>query len=112
MWDDADPATSDGVRRLSALCEAYLQEGLTAHPKKTFKGQRNPEVCGVAIDGESGYVKAKLSRLIPLMDLTARVARLGYATVGLLETLVSPSDTPQDAELAGSFVLSSTWPRA
>ena len=53
-----DPLQSEGVQRLDSLCEAYLQEGLTAHPKKTFRGETRAEFWGIAVDGESGHVRA------------------------------------------------------
>ncbi|CAL1164508.1 unnamed protein product [Cladocopium goreaui] len=77
--------SSDGVRRLDTLCEEYVQEGLTAHPRKTFRGHTQAEFWGVAVDGETGMLRTNPKRLLPLLELTTRVAVLGYASVGLLE---------------------------
>ena len=85
--DFEDPKMADSVQRLEGLCEAYLQEGLTAHPKKTFRGSTKAEFWGIAVDGETGHVRVNPHRLVPLMELTARTASLGRASVGLLEVL-------------------------
>ena len=82
-----DPLLSDGVQRLGGACEAYLQEGLTAHPPKTFRGESKASFWGVFANGESGLVRASPSRVIPLLEITARTALIGYASVALLETL-------------------------
>ena len=74
-----------GEKRLDKLCEEYVQRGLKPHPKKTFRNTTKTECWGAAIDGETGLVRASRRRLIPLMWITARLALLGVATVGLLQ---------------------------
>ena len=69
------------------MCEQYLQEGLTAHPAKTFQKSTHAQFWGVSLDGKRGTVQASPKRLIPLIELTTRIARSGVATVGLLEIL-------------------------
>ena len=78
---------TESVRRLHMLIEEYTQNNLTAHPKKTFRATSSAEIWGAVVDGDSGVVKANPKRTVPLMYLTARVAALGYSTVGLLEIL-------------------------
>ena len=62
-------------------------EGLTAHPAKTFRGESKASFWGIFANGESGLVRASPSRVIPLLEITARTALIGYASVALLETL-------------------------
>ena len=87
LLKEAGPLNSEGVRRLKLPCEEYLQEGLTAHPKKTFQGQSKASFWGVSVDGESGLIRPNPARLVPVLDLTARIAQLGLASVGLLEVV-------------------------
>eukprot|EP00435_Cladocopium_sp_Y103_P033667 s2641_g8.t1 len=82
-----EPSYTEGERRLDKLCEEYLQRGLRPHPTKTFRKVDKTEVWGAAINGKTGLVQAAPKRLIPLMWITARVALLGVATVGLLQVL-------------------------
>lgn len=84
---------SEGVRRLKILKEEYAQRDLVHHPKKTFEAELFAEFWGSEVDGKKGHVRASAKRLIPLMEITATMARLGYSTVGLLQTV------------AGSWVL-------
>ncbi len=89
--EQAPPSAGDtlteGEYRLNLLCEKYQQEGLTAHPAKTFYKATEAEVWGASIDGKKGWCRASLKRLIPLMEVTARTARAGVATVHLLEII-------------------------
>eukprot|EP00435_Cladocopium_sp_Y103_P016382 s82_g4.t1 len=78
---------TEGERRLELMCEQYLQEGLTAHPGKTFRQALQAQFWGVSVDGVKGTVQAAPKRVIPLVELTLRTARSGVATVGLLEIL-------------------------
>ena len=78
---------SEGERRLRRMIEEYTQEGLTAHPKKTFQQELHAEFWGASVDGKAGTVRASPKRLIPLIELTVRIIRGGVATVGLLEIL-------------------------
>eukprot|EP00438_Fugacium_kawagutii_P004856 Skav221077 [mRNA] locus=scaffold3118:408562:418463:- [translate_table: standard] len=77
----------ESVVRLNRLCEAYLQHDLEAHPAKTFRGQDRAESWGVLLDGVTGFLRPNPKRLVPLLELTSAVARLGYATMTLLEVL-------------------------
>ena len=79
--------TTEGEYRLNLLCEQYAREGLTAHPKKTFRAASKTTVWGSQIDGVTGICRPNVSRLVPLLDITARTARLGVATVALLQVL-------------------------
>ena len=78
---------TEGEYRLNLLCELYQKEGLTAHPAKTFRGATEAEVWGVQLDGKRGWCRASLKRLVPLIDITCRTARLGIASVHLLEII-------------------------
>lgn len=83
----AQEEDTEGEYRLNLLCEAYQREGLTAHPAKTFRKVTEIDVWGVSLDGKKGWCRASLKRLIPLMEVTARTARAGVATVHLLEVI-------------------------
>lgn len=78
---------TEGVRRLEALCEEYVQRGLFPHPKKTFKGESKATIWGAEINGVSGICRPAARRLVPLLQITMRVARLGFGSVALLEIL-------------------------
>ena len=77
----------ESERRLNLLLEEYLQRGLTAHPKKTFKSELQADFWGARCDGLTGRLRANPRRLVPLVDITCQVARLKFATMGLLEVL-------------------------
>ena len=78
---------SEGTARLDRICEEYCQRGLEAHPKKTFRKQETAEFWGGLCDGRSGRIRPNPKRLIPLLELTSKTARLGFCTVSLLEVL-------------------------
>ena len=78
---------SRAAERLRAMCAEYERRNLAAHPKKTFEDETKIEFWGAAIDGQTGYVRPSPKRLVPLLTLTAKVAKLGFATVALLEIL-------------------------
>ena len=80
-------AMTEGELRLLRMCEEYLREGLTAHPRKTFRREGQAEIWGASVDGIAGTVRAAPKRLIPLMELTIKTIRGRVATVGLLEVL-------------------------
>ena len=84
---DAASGVTEGEYRLNLLRERYQVEGLCAHPAKTFKKSESAEVWGVAIDGARGFCRSSPKRVIPLVAVTAKTARLGVATVGFLEVL-------------------------
>jgi hypothetical protein len=84
---EAPGHTTEGVRRLDALCEEYIQRGLLPHPRKTFKGESSATIWGAELNGKSGMCRPAARRLVPLLQLTMRVAKLGYASVALLEVL-------------------------
>ena len=85
------PTEAEGVieseYRLNLLCEEYQRVGLTAHPAKTFRKATSTDVWGVTLDGIRGTCRGSAKRLIPLIEVTARTARLRVATVGFLEIL-------------------------
>jgi hypothetical protein len=83
----AEVLRTEGVQRLRAMKEEYLRHDLTPHPDKTFEGEFFSEFWGASVDGVEGLVRTAPRRLVPLMDLTASTARLGFATVALLQTL-------------------------
>ena len=85
--DHCSGGASEGTKRLDRICEEYLQRGLLPHPKKTFRSQSSAEFWGGLCNGISGHIRPNPKRLIPLTELTSKTARLGFATVGLLEIL-------------------------
>ena len=85
--DHCSGGASEGTKRLDRICEEYLQRGLLPHPKKTFRSQSSAELWGGLCNGVSGHIRPNPKRLIPLTELTSKTARLGFATVGLLEIL-------------------------
>lgn len=83
----SDAVPSEGARRLRAMCAEYERRHLFAHPRKTFVDENKVEFWGAAMNGSSGLVRPAPKRLVPLLSLTAKVAKLGYASVALLEVL-------------------------
>ena len=84
---DGVPDYPESCERLDRLLEEYQQQNLTAHPKKTFKKEEKAIFWGFSVDGKRGSIRANPARLLPLMELTVQTARLGIATVSLLEVL-------------------------
>lgn len=76
-----------GAERVRHARKAYETVGLETNPKKSFVDAPAASFWGVDLDGEKGILRAASSRLWPAMMVTMRVATLGLATVGLLETL-------------------------
>ena len=78
---------TEGETRMAWMNEAYAKVELTAHTGKAFRRESQAEFWGAAADGNKGTVRPSPKRLIPLIMMTVRVARLQIATVGLLEIL-------------------------
>ena len=83
----AELRKTEGARRLRMIKEEHLVQELTPHPDKLFEAELASEFWGASVQGEIGHVRAALRRLVPLIDITIRIARMGLATVGLLQTL-------------------------
>lgn len=65
----------------------YLEVGLVPNAKKRFRAETKPEFWGISIDGEQGIIQAQVQRTLPIAMITARVAKLGWASRKLLEVL-------------------------
>lgn len=78
---------SEADGRLFRAQEGYAAAGLETNPKKRFSNQHLARFWGQEVDGLKGLVRAASTRLFPTMLITLRVASLGLATVGLLESL-------------------------
>eukprot|EP00438_Fugacium_kawagutii_P018528 Skav213254 [mRNA] locus=scaffold1311:39874:44557:+ [translate_table: standard] len=91
-WEEASAAEegnllTEGAKRLSGLCEEYLDKGLNPHPKKTFRDAKETDIWGAHLNGDSGIVRPSARRLVPLLHVTVQVARLGLCSVAMLEVL-------------------------
>ena len=62
------------------LREAYLEEGLPRHPKKSVENQCKAEVQGALVDGVQGLVMAKGSKVAKYVKLALEVLSHGSAT--------------------------------
>ena len=80
----AELGRTDGAKRLRAIKEEYVGKNLTPHDGKTFEAEFEAEFCGASVNGIAGSIRANPKRLIPLMDLTAKTARLGFGGRGAL----------------------------
>lgn len=78
---------TEADRRLLKAQTGYEMAGLETNPKKRFSNEYLARFWGMEIDGLKGLVRASSSRLWPTMLVTLRVASLGLATIGLLESL-------------------------
>ena len=83
----ADRQLESSAKMAIALAR-YKELGLIPHEGKTFYGSVQSEFWGASVDGESGFVRANLKRVIPVVYATLGVLKLGICTVSLLEILV------------------------
>ena len=67
------------------MVEAYRDVGLCPHDKKRVRDAVQAKFWGINLNGDSGILRAQIERVLPMAALTAKVARLGYATRKLLE---------------------------
>ena len=85
------PEGSQGPSKSSKLSDdisdLYKKVGLIPHPDKAFRDEEAASFWGADVDGSAGTVRGSLKRAIPLAWLLVRVAKLGYSTVELLQTL-------------------------
>ena len=78
---------SEGARRLQFAERKYEEVRLPQNLRKTFREQLRAEFWGAAVDGDEGTSRPTVSRLLPVLSLTAAVAKLGYGTRYLLEVI-------------------------
>ena len=83
---DADSALVSEQKRQMIHC-MYNKVGLEAHPSKGFGNQSKANFWGADIDGESGFVRANITRALSLCWIAQQVAALRLASVNLLESL-------------------------
>ena len=84
---DEEVLPSAGASVADGLSEEYKRVRLIPNEKKAFRDEVNSSFWGVDLDGSRGLIRGSLKRAVPLVGLLLRVARLGYATASLLETL-------------------------
>lgn len=73
---------------LDHALETYKALGLHPHEGKTFRAEPVAEFWGALFDGQRGYVRANLKRLVPILFATLGILKLGVTTVSLLEVLL------------------------
>ena len=81
----ADRCTYDLVRgevssTVLHLREAYAQQGLPVHPKKTVQQETHAEVQGAWINGKQGTMSAKPSKILKYVRLALEVVAQGAAS--------------------------------
>eukprot|EP00438_Fugacium_kawagutii_P029179 Skav210075 [mRNA] locus=scaffold7699:14183:18616:+ [translate_table: standard] len=81
------PQPRPGCKLLDDALAEYRRVGLLPHPDKTYHEQVQGDFWGCHMDGEHGLIMANLKRSIPVMAVTARVLKMGFCSVGLLEVL-------------------------
>ena len=79
--------SSMAKQRIARALAGYEEANLQHNPKKSFADEKCGKFWGIEVDGKRGLLRASSSRLWPLIFMTARVARLGWSTVKLLECL-------------------------
>jgi hypothetical protein len=79
--------STEADQRLARAREGYADAGLETNEKKRFNNCRLGRFWGIEIDGQLGLLRASSTRLWATMFITMRVAMLGMATTGLLESL-------------------------
>ena len=76
------------VAQLDSALERYKSLGLIPHPDKTFRAKPTEDFWGCHFEGETGYVRASLKRVVPILFITLGVIKLGVATLNLLEIII------------------------
>ena len=84
---DAEAERSEGADLADTMFKEYQRVKLIPHEGKAFRDSKEANFWGLDLDGERATVRGSLKRAIPLAGLLLRVAKLGAATGGLLETL-------------------------
>ena len=84
---DAEAERSEGAVLADTMFKEYQRVKLIPHEGKAFRDSKEANFWGLDLDGERATVRGSLKRAIPLAGLLLRVAKLGAATGGLLETL-------------------------
>ena len=80
--------TSGAEDDLRKALSRFEELGLTPHSGKTFFSQKKSEFWGAYLEGDSGFVRASLRRVFPVLFATIGIIRLGVCTISLLETIV------------------------
>ena len=83
---------SVAAKQADHINEIYHEVGLIPHDEKATREEVISEFWGAHLDGSRGLLRGSLRRAIPLAHIAMDVARLGYSSVELLQTL------------AGSFI--------
>ena len=86
-FESRPAGTSEGARRLRLASAKYQEVKLPRNEKKTFEEELQAEFWGATLDGDAGTSRPIVSRLLPVLSLTAAVAKLGYGTRYLLEVI-------------------------
>jgi hypothetical protein len=85
----SDPAADSHSKRIvSTAIERFKTLGLIPHEGKTFYNQTEADFWGASFDGDSGYVRAALKRIIPILFATVGILKIGICSVGLLQVIV------------------------
>ena len=82
---DLESCSSQAI--MQKVREGYVKANLPRHPDKGFELQPRADFWGISFDGLSGIVRGGPWRVVPLAQLTSRIATLGLATVGLLQSV-------------------------
>ncbi len=78
---------SQGALIVEEVREAYERAGLPRHPGKAVEQSATGECWGLQIDGERGWARPNLKRVIPLANVILKILRCGQVSVGLLEVI-------------------------
>lgn len=85
---DGDFTQLSTGNKLDQAVQRYTDLGLIPHPGKTFKFAAEQDFWGCLFDGATGYVRASLKRVAPILMVTLGVIRMGVVSIQLLEVLV------------------------
>ncbi len=78
---------SRGAIIVEEVREAYERAGLPRHPGKAVEQSATGECWGLQIDGQQGWARPNLKRVIPLANVILKILRCGQVSVGLLEVV-------------------------
>ena len=85
--DKSAVGPTPGAVLADTMEEKYESVGLLPHKDKAFRDEEQSTFWGVDLDGRAGLIRGSLKRAIPIMGILLRTAKLGVATVGLIQIL-------------------------
>ena len=84
----SSPGPTKASKQADKIVDVYQKVHLLPHEEKATRDQVISEFWGVHLDGSRGQLRGSLKRSVPLAHIAMDVARLGYCSVDLMQTLI------------------------